>query len=261
MVQSNTAVNNTSSRSIDELISLSQNVSAETLMLQVQLSVAEDFDEQMRDIGNKIKFLNRVKKAYRENINKIQRFMAQNPNSGRKDGKKYYEASFGEVAELMGAFVHINYDMTSQEMKNEGMLINDTGNEHDADNGYVNSENGHSSTLDWQDFFATGGQIKDPEEAKEYANLVYGDDTDLPFYFGHTNNFDEDGNPKFAVFADPLDKMLEQVKNYMSDVEEQAEELSVRLNQLTAQRKASLDGANQLMRKMEEIKTNTISKI
>lgn len=247
--------------SVGQLFQQAESLSAEALMLQVQMMIAEQFDQQMRDIASQIKFLNKIKKQYREHINTIQRFMAQNPNTSRKDGKKYYEASAAEMAELMGALVVLDYNMETQEIKTQGMTLNDDGKTHSADEAGVAIENGHSSTTDWQEYFAEGAKITDKIKAREYAGKIYGDEGDLPFYYGHTNNLDEDGFPKFAVFADSLDKMLEQIKNKMSDMDEKAEELSVRLTQLTAQRKAALDGANQLIRKMEQMKTNTINKM
>lgn len=256
--------NQTHMKNIDQKFSdlMDQDLKAETLMLEVQLLLAEDFDEQMRDIAEKIKFLSQVKKGYRENINNIQRFMTQNPNTSRKDGKKYYEASPEQMKQIMGSLEKQNYDLANKTMlPPTPMMIADRGQKHSVDDdGYVTIKNDKSSTADWSNFFGEVSDETDPEEAREFASKVSDDDGNLFFYYGHTNNMDENGMPKLSVFSDQLDLMLEQIKNYMTDVEEKSEQLSVSLNQLTSQRKAALDGANQLIRKLEEVKTNTISK-
>jgi len=242
---------------------MKQNLKAETLMLEIQLLIAADFDDQLRHVAEKIKFLNSIKKTYRSNINNIQRFMAQNPNSSRKDGKKYYEASFEQMRDLFGSFEKQNYSLENKEMlESTPMMIEDRGDKHKVDDeGLVTIKNDKSSTADWKEYFNKGAGIKDPVEAREFAANVSDDDGNLFFYHGHTNNTDDEGMPKFSVFAEQLDLMMEQIKNYMSDVEEESEELSVTLNQLTSQRKAALDGANQLIRKLEEVKSNTVSKL
>jgi len=246
---------------IKELVN--QDLKAETLMLEIQLLMAKDFDEQLRHVAEKIKFLNNIKKTYRTNINNVQRFMAQNPNTSRNDGKKYYEASFKQMRDLFGSFEKQEYDLEDKQLLDTTpMMIEDRGNKHTVDDeDYFSIQNDKSSTNDWKTYFGNGSTITDPKEAQEIASKVSDDDGNLFFYYGHTNNIDEKGMPTFSVFADQLDLMLEQIKNYMSDVEEESEELGVTLNQLISQRKSALEGANQLIRKLEEVKSNTVSKL
>ena len=106
-----TAINSKSSTT-SEWLTFNQSSSPETLMLQVQLLVAKDFDVQMRDVAEKIKMLSDVKRAYRENINTIKQFMAQNQDTTtRKDKKAYYDASPQQMEKLFGSFKKYNYDI------------------------------------------------------------------------------------------------------------------------------------------------------
>lgn len=237
-------------------------MSASSLMLQVQMMVTKDFDEQMRTIGKQIKFLGNIKQGYRDKINTMQNFMIQNPNSSRKDGKRYIEASAEQLTEFFGAMTETKYDLDQLTSSEQPILISDSGANHKLDDeGYAKNQNGHISTGDLASYFSQCSQIKDPEEACDFAKKVGDDNTSLPLYFGHTNNKFDDGRPKFSVLTESVDKMLEQVKGLLSDVEQKAEELGTELNQLSSQRKSALDGAYQLIRKSEEMKSNTISKI
>lgn len=242
-------------------------VKAETLMLEVQILVARDFDEQMRHIGDQIRFLSRIKASYRNNLEKLTNFTAQSPDSSRKDGRKYIPASFSQMTELFGCFETYDYDLEAQTVSIGSLQLNDNGDKHDLDakdkncKTWVPNSGGKSAAADFQTYFAAGAQISDPAEAREFAKKAGGDNTTLPFYYGHANNADENGNPLFAVYVDQLDRLKEEIQSHLSAVEEDTERLSVALNQISAQRKAALDGANQLLQKMAEIRQNAIAKI
>lgn len=237
-------------------------LSPEGLMFEIQILLTKEFNEQMSDLARKLKFLNDIKESYRKNLNGIQQFMAQNPNMSRKDGKAYYEVGFAEVAGLAENLVHYDYRLEDQAVTEVFLNVNDDGGKHQLDEeGLVTVKNGASSIKDWAEFFKTGAQIKDAGEAQEFADKMGDDDGELFFYYGHTNNTDENGFPKFAVFADALDRMMEQVKNSLTDVEEKTEELSVSLNQLAQQRRSALENASLLLKKFSDIHLNTVSKI
>lgn len=242
-------------------------IKAETLMLQVQILVAKDFDEQMRHIGDQIHFLSDIKSSYRNNLDKLQNFMAQSPNGSRKDGRKYIPATFTQMAELFGCFKTYDYDLESQEVTENSLLLPNNGDRHDLDkkdgNGKAEVENANEKSFahDFQSYFIKGASIKDPVTARTFAKKAGSDNSTLPFYYGHTNNADEKGYPLFAVYVDQLDRLTEEIKSCLSAVEEDTERLSVSLNQISTQRKAALDGANQLLQKMAEIRQNAISKI
>jgi hypothetical protein len=242
-------------------------IKAETLMLQVQILVARDFDEQMRHIGEQIRFLSDIKSAYRGNLEKLQNFMAQSPDGSRKDGRKYIPATFAQMANLFGCFKTYDYDLEAQTVTSGSLSLRDNGDKHDLDkkdeNGKAEVPNtdGKSLADDFQAYFAKGMSIKDPAAARDFAKKAGSDNSTLPFYYGHTENTDESGNPLFAVYVDQLDRLAEEIKSRLSAVEEDTERLSVGLNQISAQRKAALDGANQLLQKMAEIRQNAISKI
>lgn len=203
---------------------LQKNMSAEALMVQVQLLMTKEFDNQLQDISKKIKFLNDVKKQYRENINVLQKLTAQNPIT-EKNGKRWVHASFKQMNDVSNALVEYDYNLESMETKEKPMN-------------------------DWGDFF----------QHPELASKIQDKNSDRPYYWKYSER-NEDGSPKLSVLVDALDKMLEQIRNRMSDVEEEAEQLSVKLNQLTSQRKSMLEGASQIIRKLEEVTTNTVSKI
>ena len=265
-----------------ELLSGNQDVKAETLMLQVQMLMTDDFNNQLRDFGDKIKFLNDIKKTYRENISNVKNFMTQNPNTSRKDGKVYYEASFEQMADLTKSFVSYQYDLENKSIQTNSMTLPDQGEKHDLGNTkieedalnygfetkeddagkmWIDLDNDTSEFLSYQNFFKQGSQIKDPAKAKEFADKLPDDNGNLPFYFGHTNNTFSDESPKFSVFSEQLDKILEQIQNNLSDLDADTEELSNQINQLSSMRKNALEGANELVRKMAEIRNNTISKM
>jgi len=228
------------------------------LMLQIQILLTKDFDEQAQEIAERIKFLGRIKKAYRENINTIQRFLAKNTITSRKDGKNYIASSFSEMRELMGAL--ITYDPLQKEgrdLKSQGLLFNDNGDKQSA----VQTKNDKSSTTDWANYFKTGASIVDPKEAKGYADKTSNDDGYLPFYFADKKNTFENGFPKFSVFTNAIEKNLDQIKNELSNIEDQSEQLANSLNQLVTQRKTAFDGARELLRKMEAVKDHTIKKM
>lgn len=243
---------------------LQQDMSAEALMVQVQILMAKEFDDQLQDISQKIKFLNDVKKQYRDNINVLQKLTAQNPVS-EKNGKQWVHASFEQMDGVCNALVEYEYNLENKETKEKPMN-------------------------DWGKYFAEGAATKDVKKQNEIANKTwyeessvsnryragayYGDATqnhdvvyklkdknsDLPFYWKNGEKYD-DGSPKFSVMVGALDNMLEQINNFMSDIEEDTEQLSVQMNQLTSQRKSILEGASQIIRKLEEVATNTVSKL
>ena len=234
-----------------QILDMSQSKGAQAMMLEVQSMITKQFDDQMRDAAEKLEFLQNLTKKYRENINKVYEFQTQNQNTSRKDGKVYYEAGFAEMAELFGAITTYDYNLETKEFTEKPLEFNDSGDKHTVDDeGDVSVTDGKTSTQEWAAHFHRGAQIKDKEEAKEFADQLNGDDGELPFYFGYTNNSDEDGMPKFAFFSDQIDKMLEQMENALSDVEMEADGISLGLNDLSAQRKAALEGLQELVRKI-----------
>ena len=233
---------------------------SESMMLQAELLVAKDFDEQMRSTGDHIRFLGNIKKSYREKINNVQNFLEQNANTSRKDGKKYVTASFAQAADLYNNMSELEYDLENMTVTEKGLTLNDNGDAHHLDD-IATLANGKMNTKEIAQAFATGAKITDAKSALQYAQNFGSDNTDLPFYFGHINNKDESGFPKFAIYTEPLSNMTEQLKNKLTDVEEDGEKLSVTLNQINAQRKAVLDGLNQLVNKMEQVRSNALSKM
>lgn len=211
---------------------LQQNLSAEALMVQVQLLMTKEFDEQLQDISQKIKFLNDVKKDYRENINVLRGLTAQDTHE--KDGKRYVGASFEQMDEAVNALVEYKYDLENKEIKEKPMT-------------------------DWKKYFFEGASTKDKEKRYDLAEKLNDKKPGVPFRW--EGKVYEDGSPKLSIMVDAIDKMIEQINNFMFDLEEETEQLSVQINQLTSQRKTALEGASQILRKLEEVATNTVSKL
>lgn len=242
-------------------------LNAEALMLNVQLMVAKDYDEQMRRVGEQLRFLTGVKKSYRENVAELQNFLTANPSSSRKDGKKYVEASFVQMARLCGALTASEYDLESMTRVEKGLSITAGHDRHDLDEPDANGvtwaplDGGKMDAGDLADYFAHGAGIGDPRQAANFAKRAGDDGNGLFFYFGHRNGSNENGAPQFSVFTDQIERLAEQLKNKLSAVEEDAERLGAKLSELSSQRKAALEGANQLISKMEQIRSNAIGKI
>lgn len=239
---------------------------SETLMLTVQLLVAKDFDEQMRRVGDQMRFLSGIKKNYRDQIAKLQNFLTANPNGSRKDGKKYVEATFAQMAGLCGSLTRHDYDLETLTLSETGFPIPSGGDRHGLDDPDADDlvwapiANGAMNARDLADYFAHGGAMTDTVEASDFAARAGDDGNGLFFYRGHGNATDEKGAPKFSVLVDQLERLTEGLKNRLSGTEEDAERLSARLAELSAQRKAALEGADQLVKKMEQIRSHAIGK-
>ncbi|MBF0104366.1 MAG: hypothetical protein HQM16_03455 [Deltaproteobacteria bacterium] len=244
-------------------------VNAEAMMLEVQTMLAKDFDKQLNFAADQIRFLNKVKKMYREKIKGMQAFMMQKVNKSRDDGQAFYDASAAQMAGLFGSTVKIDYDTETQTVRGEkGLPIKDNGDKHTLDDvvdeetgkKYINYNGDSFSTDDLAHFFGDLAKITDPKEAYTFASNVCGDKGSLPFYLAKKEFSFENGEPKFAVYEEALNNMLDQVKNNMTDVEEEADELGTKLTQLVNQRKAAFDGLSQLIAKMDQIRSNSVSK-
>lgn len=229
--------------------------SASAIMVQAEIMLARDFDQQIRSLADRIQFLGKVRREYLKNIGEVTTFLAKNSNTSRKDGKRYIEASFSEMENLSANFV--SYDLNRDDLKlvPKSMDLNDNGDKQKA----VTSEDSRSSFADWQAFFAEGAALKDPQKAKTHAEKISDDNGELPFYFGHTNNTFENGEPKIAVFVEGLEKFVELMRNKMSEAQEKSEQLSVNLDRLMQQRKSALEGAHQILAKIEQTKNQALS--
>jgi len=268
-----TRINQNTSVSLGDVSSQAETVNANYLMLQVQMTLAEDFDNQVREAAKQIKFLGGIKKQLREQVATVQEFMGKSPNTSRKDGKHYIEADASELAKLFGAFKKPEYKLDGKleeanyDLKWDSMGVADTGDKHELDtaknaagNVFAPVNNGEILAGDLSAYFQRVSEAKG-DAAFDLAKKSGSDDTSLPFYFGNKNNKTDAGAPKFAVYTEAIDKMLERLKGVLTDVESDTEELSAKLTVLTNQRKAALEGAQQLRQKMDDIRSNTTSKL
>lgn len=238
----------------------------ETMMLEIQILTASDFNDQIKNIGKQIKFLNKIKKSYHEQIGAIKNFMTQNPNTSRNDGKVYYEASFEQMANLTKNFKTHQYNLQDLTSKEVSITYNDTGSNHQLDNGknksskaYITINNGEASWGQLHDYFVEGSLITENEKARNFARKLPDDNSQLPIYYGHANNNFDDGKPKFSMLSEQLDRIVDQLQNKLSDLETDTEELSTKLNNLSRQRKTALDNANLVLKKIADIKNKTLN--
>ena len=237
-----------------------QSSQAASMMLHVQMMMTQDLDTQLKSVVEKIKFLSDVKKKYRKNINAVQKFLAQNPVASRNDGKRYLNASFSQARELFSQFQEYTYNLNEKKIQALPMTLEDNGEKHRVDDdGYTTPQNNKTSLAEWVSYFDVGSRLTDSGEAIAFAKKVSSDDGHLPFYFGHMNNKDENGFPIFAVFTDPLETLLQRMQNLMTDVEQESEQLSLKMNQLVAQRRSSLEATHQILQKTAEIKNKAVS--
>lgn len=229
--------------------------SASAIMVQAEILLARDFDQQIRSVANRIQFLGKVRRAYLKHIGDVSTFLAKNSNTSRKDSKHYIEAGFAEMAELSSHFVSYDLNNKNLELVPESLSLNDNGDKQKA----VATEDSRSSFAEWQDFFAQGAALQDPDEAQKHAEKLNDDNGELPFYFGHTNNKFENGMPKMAVFVEGLEKFVELMRHKMTEAQEMAESLSVDLDRLMQQRKSALEAAHQMLGKIEQSKNHALN--
>jgi hypothetical protein len=245
-----------------------EGLSPQALMVQMQMLVAKDFDEQMRSVAEKIKFLGEVKKAYRDNLNTIQEFLAKKTEKNKETGKPIIKASPEEMAELMGVFEAFTYNLDdlSGGYTAVPLEIADSGDGHDLDgnvekdiDAQIDIENGRVSSEDYVQVYKNLIALGDTSGARVYAQDHLGTSGgDRMFYSDKANYGFENGTPRISVFVDGMNAMVEVIKNKLTDVEAEAEQLSASLNQLVAQRKAAIDGVNQAIQQISEVKERAL---
>lgn len=227
---------------------------AEATLVQIELLLARDLDVQIREMGDRIRFMGTIRREYLKNIGEITSFLAKNSNTSREDSKRYIEASMAELADLFDNFMTYDPDSKSGKLEPKPLTLGDNGDKQTA----VDVDGEGSSFASWGDFFAEGALITDPEKARQHAEKLSDDDGELPFYFGHTNNTFSDGSPKIAVFVEPLEKFVEVMRGKMSEVGQESETLAVELNRLTEQRKAALEAAYRMLSQIDQTKAHAL---
>jgi hypothetical protein len=312
--------------------------SVESMMLRVEMMCAQDFDEQLRNVARKIKFLGKVKEAYRQHIERVQDFIAKKKE--KNGDQQIFKATPAEMADLMQSFVELKFDLSHLEagFTQDSLLINDSGDGHRLDEaaggfsetavfdkipteklsdlmgelkalgfdikpsgnavfdknqlagilGQLVRENpgeadrllspygvavnpggapaiavkdGKAPAGDYARWFDSLAGMGNTKAAREFAQRLGGDKGNRFFYADKANYSFEDGTPRISVFVEGLNAELEVMKGKLESVTAKAEELSTELNALTAKRTAALNQAQDLIRKMNEVRTNTIGKM
>ncbi|MCP5463587.1 MAG: hypothetical protein H7A33_01020 [Deltaproteobacteria bacterium] len=242
---------------------------AEFNMVMAQLSMAEDYDNQLQSVMDKIKLLSDVKSRYRENIRTLQNVMAMGENTSRDKGERYIELSAEQMSTVFNAMEEFEWDYETGDISSKSLDIYDTGSDHKLDESeeeegaaQIEVNDDRSKAKDWGDYFSSIAKEPDADKACEMAGKVGDDDGQLAFYYGHTNNKTEDGRPKFALYSDFLQPTLDHMNSLMSDVEQEVEALKVTMDDLIGKKRKALESvatAIELQREVKRTVTNFMS--
>ena len=236
------------------------------LSLQVQLMLVQDFDAQMQDVGKKMKFINDIKKQYRQNITQVQEYLGYRKDKNGDD--PIIKLTPTEAIELMNSLKSYEYDLSSLESGVQTVFheIQDSGKGHDldkipegatlenrdADNFFIEIENGQVSVDEYIQFFEYVAEKGQTAEALQFAQKAGLDKVERLFYVG--KQAFESGDPVIAFFVEPLEKQIEIFNSKMADLEASSEKLSLDFESLSAKRKAALDVVGQMVQKMDELR-------
>lgn len=233
--------------------------SAEFAMLRAQILLARDYDDQIKHVGEQIKLLNKVKKLYRENLNLINGTMAQKIQE--KDKKPIIKLTPAQAADVLESFrtYHYNLERPQDEIVSEPMMINDSGKGHELDG--IDIQDGQVVATDYIETFEDLSNLDGSKEAKDLAKKMGGDKTERMFYIDKEKDWGKDGVPKVCFYVDAMEQYVEIINNKLKDVEADAEEMGLKLDQLTSKRKTALDLVSQMIHKLDEVRTNSVSKL
>lgn len=134
-----------------------------------------------------------------------------------------------------------------------------------ADNSNSNDEtpaNGLTNTLELGGYCDGLAKISDRGEYIAEAKKL-GDNPDLrlPFYYSKESNDGLDGKPVMTFYTESIEKLMQVMQSKMDGLETEIDKLTTQLTDLTEKRKSALDSANAIIRKINEVNTNTLSKM
>ncbi len=162
--------------------------SAATAMLQIQLLVAEDFDDQIKHIGEQMDKLSAAKDKMRARLNTLSSFMAMPVDNSRKDQQAVIWASPDQLSNFLGALETTDVNLETLETTDKPVMLNDRGTDHVFDEmsseqiwnetaGYAHGDNAKvgSKTPETQPQVGDGNRIQSlysPEVAQTGGQLV-----------------------------------------------------------------------------------------
>lgn len=231
------------------------------IMLQAQVLLIENFNDQIRGVADKLKFLKKVTQEYKKNINHINTFLTSPTHESHHGKKPVIIASAGQSADLLQSLTTISYDLENKTMKHEGIVLNDLESKHSINN--EDPENGSISTLELSEVCEDLSKIKDTKSYNEKANQI-GDNAklQLPMYFNESkSDIGIDGKKVLTFYTESVEKLLQVVENNMSLLQSEIDELTATLSDLSDKRKSAIEAANSTLNKINEAKNNTASKI
>ncbi len=177
--------------------------------------------------------------------------------SNDSSSQKTTVISKGDINNLRGGINGTEY------LNAKKAIVSNAGNNAISNN--INDEtpaNGMTNTLELSSYCDGLAKITDRGEYISEAKKL-GDNPDLrlPFYYSNKSNDGLDGKPVMTFYVDSIEKLMEVMNSKMASIDTEIEKLSAQLTDLTEKRKSALDNANALMRKINEVNTNTLSKM
>lgn len=237
----------------------------EMAMVEIQVLMTKDFNDQAQAIAEEIQFLDDIKNKYRDQIQVFHRFLGKNHNTSREDGKVYIEATAGEIAQLMRSTTTYNptYNAkTGEGLENaHGINISNDGENSELSELDIPNPNEVSDSLDLAAYFEDIENTVDPDEKKQKAERLGGDDNNLFAYFGASNNKTKSGEPKFGVYLNSVENMLKQVEAESSKLDTKIESLNNTLSTLLKHRETAINSLQSTITQLSQIRENSIKKV
>lgn len=237
------------------------------MMIKMQMMVVDELNDQYQKLGEKIKFLGKVKEVYQKNISRIQDFISKTPEKNKNNGREILKLTPGQMAELAGCFEEVSYDIETRTITTSPMQIFDSGNAHDLDDIDVHGqpiikiEDGKVSAQDYANECAEIAKLGHSKAARERAERLGGDNSDRIFYADQAAYAFKDGTPRISVFVDGIQAIQTKIEAQKTRLDGELERLGTDLNALGTKRKAALDALGDCLRKLDEAKSNTVNKM
>jgi prefoldin subunit 5 len=230
----------------------------EAMMIVVQMMVAKDFDEQIKNLGKKIDFLDKIKDSYQERVNTLQEFLAKPKDSEKQvRGAQVINTTPEEASKAIAACYTTTYDLEKLEVTSEVPMTFSDRKADDQLKGAQEGKNGFCMT----DGEATAAEIVADLDSMSHEEKAARDFMGSPgigkmmwVRAGYT-----DGTAMVQVSPSFLENKLEELKTIMSKLDGEISKLSSRLEQLMNQRKKALEGVNQTLNKRDEAISKSIS--
>ena len=214
----------------------------------------------MIDKVHKLKFLKDVSQTYRNNTSKVNTFLAAPSKESHHGNKPALITTAAQGADLLAALTTYDYNLDTKTMISKGINMIDLESKHKMSPD--DTRQGLTNTLEASAFMGNLAKISDRGEYIAEAKKI-GDNNDLrlPFYYSSKSNDGIDGKPVMTFFVEGLEKLSQVMESKIAGIDTEIEKLSTELTDLTEKRKSAIDSANDVIKKINEVKTNTVSKM